>query len=89
LQIIDSPVQEDECGVCGGDGSKCRQKSRSFVDKVTSKVGGMKLVMIPAGARNIRIAFRSAEVSKRSELFSKGKQQYSEHEKGRKIYVFV
>ncbi len=32
-QIIDSPVQEDECGVCGGDGSKCRQKSRSFVDK--------------------------------------------------------
>jgi hypothetical protein len=32
--------------------------------------------MIPAGARNIRIAFRSAEVSKRSELLRKGKQRY-------------
>ena len=56
-------MKEDECGVCGGDGSKCRQKNRVFVDKVTAKVGGTKVVMIPAGARNIRIAFRSAEVS--------------------------
>jgi hypothetical protein len=29
---------------------------------VTSKVGGTKVVMIPAGARNIRIAFKSSEV---------------------------
>ena len=53
-------MQEDECGICGGDGSKCRSRKRTF-DRSVLKVGHSKLMILPAGARNIRISFHSME----------------------------
>ena len=60
IQILGSPVKEDHCGICGGDGSKCRMRKRKF-DKQTSKIGHSKLMILPAGARNIRINFHSIQ----------------------------
>ena len=56
-QIIGSPVQEDECGICGGDGSKCKSRHRSF-RRSSVKVGHSKLMILPAGARHILIRFK-------------------------------
>ena len=49
-------MHEDECGICGGDGSKCKIKVKAF-SKTSEKVGNSKLMILPPGSRNIRIAF--------------------------------
>ena len=57
-QIIGSPVEEDECGICGGDGSKCKSRHRSF-RRSSVKLGHSKLMILPAGARHILIRFKA------------------------------
>ena len=63
LQIIGSPVEEDDCGICGGDGSKCREKSKQFSGSFQSDES-QKLTLLPRGIRKVAIRFR--EVSSRS-----------------------
>ena len=60
FQILGSPVKQDQCGICGGDGSKCRLRKRKF-DRQTSKRGNSKMMMLPTGARNIQIHFISRQ----------------------------
>ena len=61
MQIRDSPVKEDRCGVCGGDGSKCKVKGRSF-DRKINKIGNSRIMILPKGARNIHVALSSFKV---------------------------
>ena len=58
-QILGSPVEEDECGICGGDGSKCKQRFRAFKRRSSNKIGHAKVMILPAGSRNIEISFQS------------------------------
>ena len=58
MKIRDSPVEEDRCGVCGGDGSKCKVRSREF-NKRINKAGNTKIMLLPKGARNIHIILKS------------------------------
>lgn len=60
FQILGSPVEEDECGICGGDGSKCKSRQKSFERRSVAKIGHSKLMILPAGARNLEIAFHSS-----------------------------
>ena len=60
-KILGSPVSEDDCGVCGGDGTKCRVKTKTF----KGRGGGKKLIILQRGARNIRIVVKKmAKASK-------------------------
>ena len=49
------------CGICGGDGSKCKTRRRKFDRRPTVKLGLSKLMLLPAGARNVKITFQSSE----------------------------
>ncbi len=57
IQILDSPVDEDVCGVCGGDGSKCKMKRRALTGKIRAEEGFKKLAIVPKGAMEIRLVF--------------------------------
>ena len=61
MQIRDSPVKEDRCGVCGGDGSKCKVKGRTF-DRKINKIGNSRVMILPKGARNIHVSLSSFKV---------------------------
>ena len=61
MQIRDSPVKEDRCGVCGGDGSKCKVKGRTF-DRKINKIGNSRIMILPNGARNIHVSLSSFRV---------------------------
>lgn len=54
LQILGSPITEDHCGVCGGDGSKCKVKTKRF----HGRAGGKKLIALQRGARKIKISIK-------------------------------
>ena len=58
-KILDSPLKEDQCGICAGDGSKCRVQTR----KVTKRVGKdfTKFLVLPKGVRNIEIEEKSGK----------------------------
>ena len=56
-------MQTDRCGICGGDGTKCKERSKEFEAKVSS-FGNTKLAIVPAGARNIKISLSSKQVLK-------------------------
>ncbi|CAH1284005.1 unnamed protein product [Diabrotica balteata] len=52
--VVDSQTEEDDCGICQGDGSKC-DKKQGVYDKQNWSPGYREIVVIPKGARNIRI----------------------------------
>ncbi|XP_049821025.1 A disintegrin and metalloproteinase with thrombospondin motifs 7 isoform X2 [Aethina tumida] len=52
--VVDSAAKEDECGICQGDGTKCDKKVGIYTKQSHSQ-GYREVVVIPPGARNIRI----------------------------------
>lgn len=52
--MVDSIAHEDDCGICQGDGTKC-DKIEGLYRKQSISPGYREVVVIPAGARNIRI----------------------------------
>ena len=50
---MDSPLQEDQCGICAGDGTKCSVQNRSIKKKVGQNF--TKFLVIPKGARYIEV----------------------------------
>ena len=53
-KILDSPLEEDRCGVCAGDGSGCRAELFTARAVATQSTSTTKLATLPRGARNIR-----------------------------------
>ncbi|KAJ4919213.1 hypothetical protein JOQ06_007855 [Pogonophryne albipinna] len=51
---IASDLQEDRCGVCGGDNSSCKIVKGNFT-RSTRKPGYLKILEIPKGARHLLI----------------------------------
>ncbi|XP_051537327.1 A disintegrin and metalloproteinase with thrombospondin motifs 2-like [Myxocyprinus asiaticus] len=52
--VIASEVEDDKCGVCGGDNSTCKIVKGNFT-RSTRKPGFLKILEIPRGARHILI----------------------------------
>ncbi|XP_075979285.1 ADAM metallopeptidase with thrombospondin type 1 motif B [Anticarsia gemmatalis] len=53
--IIGSEMEEDQCGVCGGNGTACKTV-QGIYDKGTTKQSGFsEVAVIPAGSRNVKI----------------------------------
>ncbi|KAH8363804.1 hypothetical protein KR200_009514 [Drosophila serrata] len=54
--IVDSEMQDDRCGVCGGSGDQCQPVRDVFLDPFAAKDGAyVEIVTIPARARHILI----------------------------------
>ncbi|XP_045512095.1 A disintegrin and metalloproteinase with thrombospondin motifs 7-like [Pieris brassicae] len=53
--IVDSDVEEDECGVCGGDGSACKTVQGIYNKDTVRRTGFSEVAVIPAGSRNVKI----------------------------------
>ncbi|XP_032580395.1 A disintegrin and metalloproteinase with thrombospondin motifs 7 isoform X1 [Drosophila sechellia] len=54
--IVDSEVQDDRCGVCGGSGDQCQPVRDTYTDPFAAKDGAyVEIVTIPARARHILI----------------------------------
>ncbi|GBP61289.1 A disintegrin and metalloproteinase with thrombospondin motifs 7 [Eumeta japonica] len=53
--IVDSEVEEDACGVCGGDGSACKTVQGIYNKGTTKQTGFSEVAVIPAGSRNVKI----------------------------------
>ncbi|XP_065098908.1 A disintegrin and metalloproteinase with thrombospondin motifs 2 isoform X2 [Paramisgurnus dabryanus] len=51
--VVGSTLQEDKCGVCGGDGTKC--KTHKFNFTFVEKKGVIKVLEVPRGARHLLI----------------------------------
>ncbi|XP_061607426.1 A disintegrin and metalloproteinase with thrombospondin motifs 2-like [Phyllopteryx taeniolatus] len=51
---IASDLQEDRCGVCGGDHSRCRVVKGNF-SRSANKTGYLKILEIPRGARHLLV----------------------------------
>lgn len=51
--VVGSPLLEDKCGVCGGDGTKC--KTHRFNFTFSDKKGVIKVLEVPRGARHLLI----------------------------------
>ncbi|XP_030639748.1 A disintegrin and metalloproteinase with thrombospondin motifs 2 [Chanos chanos] len=51
--VVGSTLQEDKCGVCGGDNSKC--KPHKFTINRSGKKGFLKVLEVPRGARHLLI----------------------------------
>ena len=58
-KIMGSPLEEDECGVCAGDGSKCLDQVKRFRKRV--KRDFTKIVLLPKNARRIEIVEKSGD----------------------------
>ncbi|KAK2706695.1 hypothetical protein QYM36_014662 [Artemia franciscana] len=54
-KILGSDAKEDNCRVCGGDGTKCTTITGNYTTPVL-QVGYNDIVLIPAGATNIKIS---------------------------------
>lgn len=52
--VVGSNATEDECGICEGDNSKCNIFKGTYTKQVSSP-GYREVVVIPAGATNIKI----------------------------------
>ncbi|KAL1506613.1 hypothetical protein ABEB36_005941 [Hypothenemus hampei] len=52
--VVDSKAKEDECGICQGDGTKCDIRKGEYT-KQSGVPGYREIVVIPRGARNIRV----------------------------------
>ncbi len=55
-------MEEDQCGICGGDGTKCQFKNRVFKGEVSKGDLVKKLIVLPQGARSIRVHFKQGNV---------------------------
>ncbi|CAG4935187.1 unnamed protein product [Colias eurytheme] len=53
--IVESNVEEDACGVCGGDGSACKTVQGIYSKDTTRREGFSEVAVIPAGSRNVKI----------------------------------
>ncbi|KAG7484569.1 hypothetical protein MATL_G00050720 [Megalops atlanticus] len=53
-RVIGSTLQEDKCGVCGGDNSSCNIVKGNFT-RSAKKPGFLKILEIPRGARHLVI----------------------------------
>ncbi|XP_057205631.1 A disintegrin and metalloproteinase with thrombospondin motifs 2-like isoform X2 [Triplophysa rosa] len=51
--VVGSALLEDKCGVCGGDGTKC--KTHKFNFTFVEKKGVIKVLEVPRGARHLLI----------------------------------
>uniref|UniRef100_A0A8C1ZF26 ADAM metallopeptidase with thrombospondin type 1 motif, 2 n=1 Tax=Cyprinus carpio TaxID=7962 RepID=A0A8C1ZF26_CYPCA len=51
--VVGSALQEDKCGICGGDGTKC--KTHKFNFTFVEKYGVIKVLEVPRGARHLFI----------------------------------
>ncbi|XP_060526529.1 A disintegrin and metalloproteinase with thrombospondin motifs 7 isoform X2 [Cylas formicarius] len=56
--VVDSTATEDDCGICNGDGTRC-DIVRGEYKKQSSTPGYGEVVVIPSGARNIRVEEKS------------------------------
>ncbi|KAJ8979150.1 hypothetical protein NQ317_016770 [Molorchus minor] len=52
--MVGSTAKEDDCGICQGDGTKCDKREGTYF-KQSRSAGYKEIVVIPRGARNIRI----------------------------------
>lgn len=52
--MVDSVAKEDDCGICQGDGTKC-DKVEGEYGKQSRSAGYREIIVIPRGARNIRV----------------------------------
>ncbi|XP_054731026.1 A disintegrin and metalloproteinase with thrombospondin motifs 12 [Anastrepha obliqua] len=53
--VVDSDVQEDQCGVCGGNNDQCKSVKEQFEESLNVTDGYVDVVTIPAKARHIMI----------------------------------
>lgn len=53
--VVDSNSVEDQCGVCGGNGSTCQTISEDFTKKINMTEGYYEITLIPFGSRHIQI----------------------------------
>ncbi len=67
-RIVDSPMEEDQCGICGGDGSRCKSRSRIF-DGQLEPENMKKITTLPPGARQIRVKFTENHNKVWSQIF--------------------
>ena len=56
---MNSPLEEDRCGICAGDGSKCSVQKRTVKKRIGQNF--TKFFVIPRGARNIEIENEKVE----------------------------
>ena len=52
-RILNSPLSEDKCGICAGDGSKCSTHSRTLKKRLGREL--TKFYVIPKGVRNVEV----------------------------------
>ncbi|XP_068622404.1 A disintegrin and metalloproteinase with thrombospondin motifs 7 [Battus philenor] len=53
--IVNSDMEEDACGVCGGNGSACKTVLGIYNKDTTRQSGFSEVAIIPAGSRNVKI----------------------------------
>ncbi|XP_053611861.1 A disintegrin and metalloproteinase with thrombospondin motifs 7-like [Plodia interpunctella] len=52
---VDSDLEDDVCGVCGGNGTKCKTVQGIYNKGTTRHAGLSEVAVIPAGSRNVKI----------------------------------
>ncbi|XP_050511629.1 A disintegrin and metalloproteinase with thrombospondin motifs 9 isoform X2 [Diabrotica virgifera virgifera] len=52
--VLDSTVDLDDCGICGGDNSRCQEISGAY-NKPAETIGYNRVVRIPKGSSNVNI----------------------------------
>lgn len=52
-KILGSPLEEDQCGICAGDGSKCSARFLTIQKKINKTF--TKIYLLPKGARGVDI----------------------------------
>ncbi|CAH1132157.1 unnamed protein product [Ceutorhynchus assimilis] len=57
--ILDSKAHLDECGVCGGDNSRCQEISGTY-NKTADQVSYNRVVRIPKGSSNVKVTQHSS-----------------------------
>lgn len=53
--VVGSELEEDACGICGGDGSACKTVQGIYSKGTTKQSGFTEVAVIPAGSRNVKI----------------------------------
>ena len=52
-KILGSPLEEDQCGICAGDGTKCITERETIQRKVNKMF--TKVFLLPAGSRWLEV----------------------------------
>ena len=58
-RILNSPLQEDQCGICAGDGTKCSVQTRTIKRRIGKDF--TKMFVFPRGARHIEMEEKSLQ----------------------------